>query len=158
MKLPDISDKYPDSVQVGQIKLTAYGGKGTLAGEIYTVSCSDDNSIVKKLLTSEGGDKVLVVDACGVSHVSMVGDKIAESAAKNNWAGIVINGYVRDVDELKNIPIGIFAKGAVSQKTNKRDNGFEDVLVSFGSTIITSGKWIYIDENGWLIADKKLKL
>ena len=83
---------------------------------------------------------------------------VAETAVKNNWAGIVINGYVRDVAELNKLPIGIFAKGAVSKKTNKQNHGFEDILISFGSTIMTSGKWIYVDQNGWLIADKKLEL
>jgi regulator of ribonuclease activity A len=88
----------------------------------------------------------------------MVGDQIAGSAVKNNWAGIVVNGYVRDIEDLQKLPIAIFAKGAVPQKTNKKDHGFEDVLISFGSTVMTSGKWIYVDQNGWLVADKKLEL
>ena len=54
--------------------------------------------------------------------------------------------------------IGIFAKGVVAQKTNKKNHGFEDVLISFGSVVMTSGKWIYIDQNGWLVADNKLEL
>ena len=154
--LPDISDKYSDEIQIGKLVLNSYGKIKSVAGEIYTVSCSDDNSIVKKALASEGDNKVLVIDASGVSHASMIGDQIAESALKNNWVGIVVNGYVRDVEELQNLPIAIFAKGSVPQKTNKKDHGFEDVLISFGSTVMTSGKWIYVDQNGWLVADKKL--
>ena len=156
--LPDLSDSYSDHTQIGRIPLNPYGGIQNLEGEIYTVSCSDDNSIVKKILASEGKNKVLVIDASGVAHASMIGDQIAGSAVKNNWAGIVINGYVRDVEELKNLPIGIFAKGAVAQKTNKKNHGFKDVLISFGSVVMTSGKWIYIDQNGWLVADNKLEL
>ena len=156
MTLPDLSDKYPDQIQIGKLNLNSYGRKGSIAGEIYTVSCSDDNSIVKSVLSRKGQNKILVIDADGVSHASMVGDQIAESALKNNWAGIVVNGCIRDVEELKNLPIGIFAKGAVAQKTNKKNHGFEDILISFGSVVITSGKWIYIDQNGWLVADKKL--
>ena len=156
--LPDIFDKYSDEIQIGKLVLNSYGKIKSVAGEIYTVSCSDDNSIVKKVLASEGENKVLIIDASGISHASMIGDQIAESAVKNNWAGIVVNGYVRDVEELQNLPIAIFAKGAVPQKTNKKDHGFEDVLISFGSVVMTSGKWIYVDQNGWLVADKKLEL
>ncbi len=156
--LPDLSDSNSDQIQIGRITLNSYGGIQNLEGEIYTVSCSDDNSIVKKILASEGENKVLVIDASGVSHASMVGDQIAESAVKNNWAGIVVYGCVRDVEELKNLPIGIFARGVVAQKTNKKNHGFEDVLISFGSVVMTSGKWIYIDQNGWLVADNKLEL
>ena len=156
--LPDISDKYSDEIQIGKLVLNSYGKIKSLSGKIYTVSCSDDNSIVKKALASEGDNKVLVIDASGVSHASMVGDQIAESAVKNNWAGIVVNGCVRDVEELKNLPIGIFAKGVVAQKTSKKNHGFEDVLIAFGSVVMTSGQWIYIDQNGWLVADNELEL
>ena len=156
--LPDLSDSNSDQTQIGRITLNPYGGIQNLKGEIYTVSCSDDNSIVKKILASEGKNRVLVIDASGVTHASMIGDQIAESAVKNNWAGIVVNGCVRDVEELKNLPIGIFAKGAIAKKTNKKNHGFEDVLIAFGSVVMTSGKWIYIDQNGWLVADNKLEL
>ena len=156
--LPDLSDKYFEQIQIGKLAFQSFGGKHSISGEIYTVSCSDDNSVVKDVLSREGKNKVLVIDAAGVTHASMIGDQIAESALKNNWLGIVVNGCIRDVDELKNIPIGIFAKGAVAQKTNKRNHGFENVLISFGSVIMNSGQWIYIDQNGWLVADNKLEL
>ena len=158
ISLPDLSDQHSDQIQIGKLALQSFGGMHSISGEIYTVSCSDDNSVVKDILSRKGKHKVLVIDASGVTHASMIGDQIAASAVKNNWAGIVVNGYVRDVEDLKNFPIGIFAKGAVAQKTNKKNHGFEDVLVAFGSAVMTSGKWIYIDQNGWLIADNNLEL
>ena len=158
ISLPDLADQFSEQIQVGKLALQSYGSVHSVAGEIYTVSCSDDNSIVKDILSREGKNKVLVIDASGVTHVSMIGNQIAESALQNHWAGIVVNGCVRDVEELKNLPIGIFAKGAVAQKTNKKNHGFEDVLISFGSVVMTSGKWIYIDQNGWLVADSKLEV
>ena len=156
--LPDLSDQHSDQIQIGKLALQSFGGIHSISGEIYTVSCSDDNSVVKDILSRKGKHKVLVIDASGVTHASMIGDQIAASAVKNNWAGIVVNGYVRDVEDLKNFPIGIFAKGVVAQKTNKKNHGFEDVLISFGSVVMTSRKWIYIDQNGWLVADNKLEL
>ena len=158
ISLPNLSDQHSDQIQIGKLALQSFGGMHSISGEIYTVSCSDDNSVVKDILSRKGKHKVLVIDASGVTHASMIGDQIAASAVKNNWAGIVVNGYVRDVEDLKNFPIGIFAKGAVAQKTNKKNHGFEDVLVAFGSVVMTSGKWIYIDQNGWLIADNNLEL
>ncbi|MDB0058991.1 putative 4-hydroxy-4-methyl-2-oxoglutarate aldolase, partial [Gammaproteobacteria bacterium] len=91
--LPDLSDQYPNQIQTGKLILNSYGRKSLIAGEIYTVSCSDDNSIVKSVLSRKGQNKILVIDASGVSHASMVGDQIAESALNNNWAGIFVNGY-----------------------------------------------------------------
>jgi regulator of ribonuclease activity A len=158
ISLPDLSDQHSKQIQIGKLALHSFGSRHSISGEIYTVSCSDDNSVVKEVLSREGKNKVLVIDASGVNHASMIGDQIAKSAVKNNWAGIVVNGCIRDVEELKNLPIGIFAKGVVAQKTNKENHGFEDVLISFGSVVMTSGKWIYIDQNGWLVADNKLEL
>ena len=157
MTLPDLSDKYPDQIQIGKLALKSYGRKGSISGEIYTVSCSDDNSIVKSVLSRDGQNKILVIDASGVSHASMVGDQIAESALNNNWAGIFVNGYVRDVEILRTLDLPIFARGSVAQKTDKQDHGFEDIMISFGSTIMHSGNWLYVDENGWIVADTKLK-
>jgi len=155
--LPDLSDQYPNQIQTGKLILNSYGRKSLIAGEIYTVSCSDDNSIVKSVLSRKGQNKILVIDASGVSHASMVGDQIAESALNNNWAGIFVNGYVRDVEILGTLDLGIFARGSVAQKTDKQDHGFEDIMISFGSTIMRSGNWLYVDENGWIVADKKLE-
>ena len=157
MTLPDILDNYPDQIQIGKLILKSYGRKGSMAGEIYTVSCSDDNSIVKSVLSGDGQNKILVIDASGVSHASMVGDQIAESALNNNWAGIFVNGYVRDVEILGTLDLGIFARGSVARKTDKQDHGFEDIMISFGSTIMHSGNWLYVDENGWIVADTKLE-
>jgi len=157
MTLPDLSDKYPDRIQIGKLTLKSYGRKRSMFGEIYTVSCSDDNSIVKSVLSRDGQNKILVIDASGVSHASMVGDQIAKSALNNNWAGIFVNGYVRDVEILGTLDLGIFARGSVARKTDKQDHGFEDIMISFGSTIMHSGNWLYVDENGWIVADTKLE-
>jgi len=157
MTLPDLSDQYPDQIQIGKLILNSYGSKRSIAGEIYTVSCSDDNSIVKSVLSREGQNKILVIDAAGIVHASMVGDQIADAALKNNWTGILVNGYIRDVVALRALDIGIFARGVVPRKTEKKGHGFEDIMVSFGSTVMRSGNWLYVDENGWIVADAKLE-
>ena len=157
ISIPDIADFHSNSIQVGKLKLASYGQKSNISGEIYTVACADDNSIVKSVLSREGKNKILVIDAVGIAHASMVGDQIADTALKNNWAGIIVNGYIRDVEALRAIDIGIFAKGAVPQKTEKQGHGFEDIMVSFGSTIMRSGNGLYVDENGWIVADRELK-
>jgi regulator of RNase E activity RraA len=64
---------------------------------------------------------------------------------------------VRDVEILGTLDLAIFARGSVAQKADKQDHGFEDIMISFGSTIMHSGNWLYVDENGWLVADTKLK-
>ena len=157
ISLPDIADLHSNSIQVGRLKLVSYGQKSNISGEIYTVACADDNSIVKSVLSRDGQNKILVIDAVGIAHASMVGDQIAYAALKNSWAGILVNGYIRDVEALKTIDIGIFARGTVPKKTEKKGHGFENIMISFGSTIMRPGNWLYADENGWIVADTKLE-
>ena len=79
-----------------------YGGKPSFFGPIQTIKCPDDNSLIKEQLNSEGNNQVLIVDAEGVNTVALLGDLIAEAGMKNNWSGIVVNGYIRDVDIIYN--------------------------------------------------------
>jgi regulator of RNase E activity RraA len=63
ISLPDLSDQHFEQIQIGKLALQSYGSVHSIAGEIYTVSCSDDNSVVKDILSREGNNKVLVIDA-----------------------------------------------------------------------------------------------
>ena len=86
--LPDLSDRYADIIQIGKLALNTYGKKRSISGEIYTVSCADDNSIVKSILEQKGENKVLVVDAVGVAHASMVGDQIADPRLRPSYSAL----------------------------------------------------------------------
>ena len=102
--------------------------------------------------------KVLIIDAEGVNHASMIGDQIASKALENNWNGIIVNGFVRDIEILKTIPIGIYAKGSIPKKTDKKGLGFLGVDVFIGGILIKTGNWVYLDSNGWVITKKELEL
>ena len=115
-------------------------------------------TIVKELLNSPGKNRVLIIDAKGVSHASMVGDQIATKALENNWNGIIVDGYVRDIEVLKTIPIGIYATGTIPKKTDKKDLGSFGVDIFVGGIFIQPGNWVYIDANGWVISKSELVL
>jgi regulator of ribonuclease activity A len=156
--VPDICDDQGGKVQVGNLNFNSFGAKDIFSGQIETIKCPDDNSLVKETLNQPGNNRVLMIDAKGVDHASMVGDQIAQAALTNNWNGIIVDGFVRDIEVLKNLPIGIYAKGSIPQKTNKKGLGSLGVDIFVGGILIQSGNWIYADSNGWVIAKKKLEL
>ena len=89
----------------------------------------------------------------------MVGDQIAQTAYENNWNGIFVNGYIRDIEIIKDINIGVCAKNAYPQKTNKSIGiGKKDIPFKFGNVEINPRSWIYVDFNGWVVSKKELKL
>ncbi|MCA1771372.1 MAG: ribonuclease E activity regulator RraA [Halomonas sp.] len=154
---PDICDAFPD-VQVLEPIFANFGGVEAFHGPIRTIKCFEDNSLVKQAVAEPGDGAVLVVDAGGSARCAMLGDMLAEQAAENGWAGVVMYGCVRDVDILATLPLGVQALGCHPRKSEKRGEGQRDTTISFASVTIYSGNWLYADNNGILIADRELPL
>ena len=154
---PDLSDENPDAQALAPI-LQNLGGKKVFWGKIETLKCPDDNSYVKELLNSDGDGRVLVVDADGISRVALLGDMIAEAGVRNNWSGIVINGYVRDIDILSKLDIGVQAIGTVPVRSEKKNQGQVGIDISFGGLTFSSGDYVYADNNGLLLSKLELNL
>ena len=154
---PDLSDANPDAQALSPI-LKNLGGKKIFWGKIETLRCPDDNSFVKQLLNSEGGGKILVVDAGAITTVALLGDMIAEAGVKNNWSGIVINGYVRDIDILSTLDIGVQALGTMPIRSEKKNQGQLGIDITFGGVTFSRGNYIYADNNGLLLSKEELEL
>ena len=155
LSTPDLSDAFPETKALEPI-MTNYGGKSFFSGPIDTLQCPDDNSIIKELLNSEGNGKILIVDAGGINTVALLGDLIAEAAIKNNWSGIVINGYIRDVDIIRTLDLGVQALGTYPIKSKKRGLGELGVEISFGGLTFKSRQHVYADNNGLLLSETEL--
>ena len=92
--------------------------------------CFQDNALLKSVLSEPGSGGVLVIDGDGSLHTALVGDLIAELARSNGWAGLIVNGAVRDAAALRAIDIGIKALGTNPRKSTKTGAGERDVAVS----------------------------
>ncbi|WP_048307026.1 ribonuclease E activity regulator RraA [Halomonas sp. PR-M31] len=154
---PDICDAYPD-VQILDPLFANFGGIDAFHGPIKTVKCFEDNSRVKEAVSEPGDGAVLVVDAGGSLRCAMLGDMLAEKAATNGWAGVVMFGCVRDVEVLAEIELGVQALSAHPRRSEKRGEGQRDIPVTFAGVTVHPGQWLYADNNGILIAKERLAL
>lgn len=134
----------------------SYGARQSFAGQIVTVKCFEDNSRVKELLATDGTGKVLVVDGGASMRCALMGDMIAESAVKHHWNGVVIYGCVRDVDAIAALDLGVHALAAIPRKSNRQGVGEVDVNISFGGVDFKAGDYLYADNNGIIVSQKKL--
>ena len=156
--VPDICDEN-DNLQISELFLTSFGAIEKFYGQICTAKCEHSNSIVKELVQNDGEGKVLCISHTGSDLCSMVGDQIAKTAVENNWNGIITNGYVRDIEVIKNINIGLYAFNSYPKKTDKsKGTGEKNVSIQIGNVNIKPGYWIYVDTNGWVVASKELEL
>ena len=147
----DLYDEYEEQLQSCDLQLRQYGGRRAFAGQVVTVRCREDNALVKQVLATPGEGRVLVVDGGGSLHTALMGDLIAASAVQNGWAGVVINGAVRDVAALAELDLGIKALGSNPRKSAKTGAGDRDVVVSFGGATFTPGARLVSDDDGVVI-------
>jgi regulator of ribonuclease activity A len=134
----------------------SYGGIAAFHGEIATVKVFEDNKLVREALDTDGKGKVLVIDGGGSLKAALVGDKLAQLALDNRWAGIIINGCIRDAAEIRKIAIGIRALNTNPARPSKNGTGEVRIPVSFGGVTMTPGEHIYADEDGVLVSKIRL--
>ena len=152
---PDLSDAAPEARAI-ELPLQNYGALSQFSGPAVTIKCHEDNSLVKQAVGEPGQGRVIVVDGGGSRRRALLGDMLAEAAASNGWAGLVINGVIRDVDEIGVTQLGVQALGTCPVKTEKLGVGQRDVTIEVGAVTIRPGDFIYADNNGVLVSDKPL--
>jgi regulator of ribonuclease activity A len=147
----DLYDEYGDALQSCDVQLRQFGGRARFSGRIVTVSCHQDNALLKSILSEPGEGRVLVVDGGGSLHTALMGDLIAALAVRSGWSGAIINGAVRDVATLRTLDLGIKALGSNPRKSTKTGAGDRDVPVSFGGVTFTPGDAVYSDDDGIVV-------
>jgi regulator of ribonuclease activity A len=129
----------------------SYGGLQKFSGPVVTVKCFEDNSPVKAAVESPGEARVLVVDGGASLRRALLGGNLGAAAAKNGWAGVVIDGCVRDVAELAQCQTGIRALATMPLPTERRQAGLTDVTVQIQGVWVRPGDWLYADEDGIVV-------
>lgn len=141
-----------------------FGALRKFCGPVVTVQCFEDNSLVKTALDRPGFvesalgrvGKVLVVDGGGSVRRALLGGNLGAAAVRNGWAGVVIDGCVRDVTELATLALGIRALASVPMPTEKRNQGQVEVAVQIQGVWVRPGDWLYADEDGIVLSARPL--
>ena len=148
---PDLSDAAPEARAL-ELQFVNYGAIRQFGGQVVNLKCHEDNSLVKACVEEPGNGRVIVVDGGGSMRRSLLGDMLAEKAAEQGWAGLVINGVIRDVDQIAVTALGVQALGSCPVKTEKLGMGQRDIPVTIGGVDIDPGDYLYADNNGVLIS------
>jgi len=153
----ELSDTYESMVQVAQPILRDFGGVREFSGPIATVQVIEDNTSVRAVLEQEGAGRVLVVDGGGSLRCALLGDQLAQLAQDNGWAGVVINGCVRDASALQEMRLGIRALAVMPRRSEKRNPGRLDACVIFAGVQFQPGHYLYADCDGIVVSPVALE-
>ena len=152
---PDLSDAHPAALHLG-FQFRAFGIRERFAGPVSTIACHADNSRVAEAVAEPGNGRVLLVDGQGALHRSLLGDRLAQLASNNGWAGVVVIGAIRDVEVIDEIDIGVQALGVCPLKTDKQGVGDRDILLMLRELPVAPGDWLYADSNGVLMSSEPI--
>lgn len=152
----DFCDSYPEKVSVLSPEFFNFGGASMCQGEVVTIQLNRNNSDLITLLRDEDGKgKVVVVDA-QQEYYAIVGEMLMQFAQKNGYAGIIVNGYIRDTQQIKDIPVALFALGTCPRKSIPVTQGRRDVPVSFGGVEFKPADYVYGDTDGVIVTSEPL--
>ncbi len=159
----DLCDAYEDRLLDGRIQVVesgylSLGRRKRFHGPASTLAVFEDNALVREALQQPGHGRVLVVDGRGSLEVALLGGNLANFAAANGWAGVVVHGAVRDVDELNEAEIAIRARALQPRRARKEGEGERDVSVQFSGVTIEPGAHIYADADGIIVSNEALSM
>jgi regulator of ribonuclease activity A len=147
----DLADSYGSELRVCDTQFRQFGGRRSFAGPVRTVSCHEDNGLLRDLLHTPGSGGVLVIDGAGSLRAALVGDVIAGAALANGWAGLAVHGAVRDSAALSGLDLGIMALGTCPRRSAKNGVGAVDVPVTFSGVTFYPGDILHADDDGLVL-------
>lgn len=123
-----------------------------IAGPALTVRLRPgDNLMLHKAIGLAHEGDVIVVDTGGCMNYCVMGDLMGSSAFKKGIAGIVIDGCIRDVQDLRDKKMPVFARGVVSCVGDKEGPGEINLPISCGGIPVLPGDYIVGDQNGIVV-------
>lgn len=150
LKTSDLCDACADA-RACALPFRGWGRRRAFAGAIRTIRCHEDIALMRDVVGQPGHGQVLVIDGGGSLARALFGDVMAEVASRNGWAGLVINGAIRDGVEIDGMDIGVKALGTVPRRGERTGEGAVDVPVTFGGITFTPGQRVVADDDGVIV-------
>ncbi|WP_291426205.1 ribonuclease E activity regulator RraA [Deinococcus sp.] len=146
----DLSDAHPEARVLAPL-FRDFGGRVRFQGTAVTLRVEENNPLVRSALQTPGQGKVLVVDGGGSLNCALLGGNLGVFGVENGWEGVIINGCVRDAAELRELDLGVRALAAFPRRSGKREEGQQNIPVTFAGVTIAPGDLICGDEDGILV-------
>ncbi|MFL5844735.1 MAG: RraA family protein [Solirubrobacteraceae bacterium] len=121
------------------------------AGPAFTVTAPGTLLPVYRALAEIGAGQVLVVDTQG-TDAAVLGEIFTTEARRRGVAGIVIDGWCRDLAGIREIGLPLHARGAVPNVAAGPDAGASGDTIRFGGIDVAPGDIVFGDDDGLLIA------
>lgn len=123
-----------------------------LLGTAFTVKVPEGDNLMfhKAMDLAEPGD-VIMIDAGGDPHRAIFGELMVTYCKKRGIAGIVVDGSIRDSEEIGEMDFPVYAKGITPNGPYKNGPGEIGGVISLGGIIIHPGDIVVGDADGVVV-------
>jgi 4-hydroxy-4-methyl-2-oxoglutarate aldolase len=126
------------------------------AGPARTARCGQgDNLMVHAAMSRLEPGEVLVLTMPDPAPVALIGDLLATQAQQRGAAAVLVDAAVRDVEELAEMGLPIWARWVRSRGADKNIVGQLDVQVEVGGARIRPGDIVVLDADGAAVVEQE---
>lgn len=132
--------------------MQCFSAKCRMAGPAFTLRVhTADILMVGKALSDCPPGHVLVIDGQGEPNTALWGAITTECARLKGLEGIVIDGAIRDLAQIRRSPLPVFARAAVPNAGGAEYTGETGIPIQCAGTVVSPGDWIVSDEDGLVV-------
>lgn len=125
-----------------------------VAGPARTVLCGqDDNLMVHAVMERVQPGEVLVITMPEPAPVALVGELLAVQAKVRGAAGVLVDASVRDLEELRELGLPVWARWVRVRGATKTEVGKLDAPVEVGGARISPGDIVVLDADGAVVVE-----
>jgi len=136
-------------------RITALRASMKMAGPAFTVEVrAGDNLMIHAAMSLAKPGDVLVIDGKGDLTAALMGAIMINACKKLGFAGVVIDGAIRDTLELAELDFPIFSAGANPNGPTKQVSGRIGHPISVGDVAVNPGDFITADADGVVVVER----
>src|SRR5690625_157793 len=127
-----------------------------IAGQAFTVKTAvgDNLALLKALKEAKPGD-ILVVDVKGDTYRAVAGDFVVGMMQTMELGGLVVDGVIRDIHDIKALNFPVFSKGTTVSSGGKNGPGETNVPISCGGASVNPGDIVVGDMDGVVVIPRE---
>lgn len=127
-----------------------------LCGPAVTIAtrAGDFLAVLKALQVAQRGD-VLVIDNQSRPDTAMWGEVVTMEAQFKGVQGLVVDGLIRDIADIRRRGFPVFARGTTPRVAGRNNLGEVNVVVQCGGVAVTPGDIVIGDEDGVVVVPKR---
>jgi regulator of RNase E activity RraA len=122
-----------------------------IAGPAYTVRCGDGDNLMLHAAIYRAPPRSIIVVQAGEAGFALAGGNVCAVAKKRGIIGFLLDGFIRDIAEIRALKFPVFARGVIPVAGTKNVIGALEGPVRCGGVVIEPGDVVVGDEEGLVI-------